>query len=96
MAIQETNFIEIVLRDILLDKTIYEDFGDGNGKTPIIIKHLNYDPMIEQIYICDNVDPDVDGASSYKMDIKENFDFDYETMKKIKPNKRKLKGKRSR
>ena len=69
MAIQETNFLEIVLRHIMLGKTIYEDFGDGNGPTGIVIKHLTYDPIIEQVYICDNEDPDSDGASSYKLSI---------------------------
>ena len=96
MAIQETNFFEIILRNVLIGKTIYEDFEDGNGLTAITILHLTYDPIIEQVYICDAADPDSDGASSYKMDIKENFDFEYPNMKKIRPNRRKLKGKRTR
>lgn len=96
MAIQETNFMEIVLRELMLGKTIYEDFEDGNGLTAIQILHLTYDPIIEQVYICDNIDPDADGASSYKMSILDNFDFEYPNIKKIKPNKRKLKGKRTR
>jgi hypothetical protein len=96
MAIQQTNFLEIILREIMLGKTIYEDFEDGNGLTAIKIKHLTYDPVIEQVYICDNLDPDSDGANSYKLSILENFDFDYIELKKIRPNKRKIKGKRSR
>ena len=96
MAIQETNFIEIVLRSVMINQVIYENFNDGNGLTAITIKHLIYDPIIEQVYICDNIDPDADGANSYKLDIKENFDFDYQTIKKITPNKRKIRGKRNR
>lgn len=96
MAIQETNFFEIVLREVMLGKTIYEDFGDGNGLTPITIQHLTYDPIIEQVYISDNVDPDAEGANTYKMCIMENFDFEYPSIKKITPNHRKIKGKRNR
>jgi len=96
MAMQETNFMEIVLRSNLLNMTIYEDFGDGNGKIPIQIKHLTYDPVIEHVYISDHVDPDDPSANTYKMSIKENFDFEYDNIKKIKPNKRKIKGKRNR
>lgn len=95
MAIQETNFFEIVLREVMLGKTIYEDFGDGNGLTPITIQHLTYDPIIEQVYISDNVDPDAEGANTYKMCIMENFDFEYPSIK-ITPNHRKIKGKRNR
>jgi len=96
MAMQETNFMEIVLRSTLLNMTIYEDFEDGNGKIPITIKHLTYDPVIEHVYISDNIDPEHEDASTYKMSIKENFDFEYPNIKKIKPNKRKIHGKRTR
>lgn len=94
MVIQETNFVEIVLRNVMIGKTIYEDFGAG--PIPIVIRQLIYDPLTEQIYISDNVDPDHVDANNYKMSIKENFDFDYDTIKKIKPNKKKIKGKRKR
>lgn len=96
MAIQETNFLEIVLREIMIGRTIYEDLEDGSGKKAIVINNLNYDPIINHVYICDMIDTDHPDANMYKMSIRDNFDFDYDVIKKIKPNRKKIKGKRKR
>ena len=42
----ETNFIEILLREMMIGKTIYLEDG-----TAIIIDDLNYQPLIEQVFI---------------------------------------------
>ena len=96
MNIQETNFFEIILRNIMIGMTIYNDFEDGSGRQAIVIKNLIYDPLISQVYISDNIDPDAEGANNYKLDIKENFEFDYEILKKVIPNKKRLRGRRRR
>lgn len=80
----ETNFIEILLREMMIGKTIY--LNDG---TPIIIDDLNYQPLIDQVYI-------KSGEESYKMHLNRNFDFDYTQVSKVIPNKHKITGKFTR
>lgn len=84
MAKQETNFIEIILRSIMLGMTIYDD---DDGK--IVIKELNYDPKVQCIYI------EGQDGQTYKMNINEQFDFEYNQFKKIKPFKNVI-GKRTK
>ena len=96
MAIQETNFFEIILRSVMLGMTIYEDFEDGDGKTAIVIRSLIYDPLINQVYISDKEDPEHQDANNYKLDVKENFEFDYTALKKVLPNRRRIRGRRKR
>jgi len=78
----QTNFIEILLRETMIGKTIYDN--DGNA---ILIAELNYQPLIRQVYI------ENDAGDSYKMCIDEIFDFDYTQISKIVPNKHKIIGK---
>jgi hypothetical protein len=80
----ETNFIEILLREMMIGKTIY--LNDG---TPIYIDDLNYQPVIQQIYI-------KSGDESYKMHLNRNFDFDYNQVEKLVPTKHKITGKFTR
>ena len=85
MAKQETNFLEILFRNLLIGMTIYDD--DGNA---IVIDELNYDPMIKHIYI-------KSGGSSQKMRLDKNYDFEVDAVfSKIVPNKEKIHGKRDR
>ena len=84
MAISETNFLEILLRQTLIGMTIYDD-----SEVALVIDDLNYDPITEHIFITSGID-------SYKMSIKKNFDFDYSTLTKIVPTKEKIHGKRTR
>lgn len=77
----ETNFIEILLKEMMIGKTIYLD-----DDTPIIIDEINYQPLIEQVFI-------KSGDEAYKMPINRNFDFDYSQIRKIKPTKHKIMGK---
>ncbi len=80
----ETNFIEILLREMMIGKTIYLEDG-----TPIIIDDLNYQPLIEQVFI-------KSGDESYKMHLNRNFDFDYSQVSKLIPTKHKIGGKFTR
>ena len=85
MAKQETNFFEILFRNLLIGMTMYDD--DGN---PLVIDELNYDPYIKYIYI-------KSGDNSYKMSMNKNYDFEIDNkFSKIVPNKQKIQGKRDR
>ena len=85
MAKQETNFLEILFRNLLIGMTVYADDG-----TPLVIDELNYDPIIKHIFI-------VSGTDSYKMRIDKNYDFEVNAaFSKIVPNKEKIHGKRDR
>ena len=85
MAKQETNFLEILFRNLLIGMTVYTDDG-----TPLVIDELNYDPIIKHIFI-------TSGSSSYKMRLDKNYDFEVDAnFTKIVPNKEKIHGKRDR
>ena len=85
MAKQETNFLEILFRNLLIGMTVYDDEG-----TPLVIDELNYDPIIKHIFI-------VSGTDSYKMRLDKNYDFEVDSaFSKIVPNKEKIHGKRDR
>jgi len=85
MAKQETNFLEILFRNLLIGMTVYNDDG-----TPLIINELNYDPLVGCIYI-------TSGTDSYKMRLDKNYDFEMNNVfNKIAPNKEKISGKRDR
>jgi len=85
MAKQETNFLEILFRNLLIGMTVYDDSG-----TPLVIDELNYDPVIKHIFI-------KSGGNSYKMRLDKNYDFEVDnTFSKIVPNKEKIHGKRDR
>lgn len=76
-----TNFFEIILREILIDKTIYLD-----DNTPVFIDDLNYLPKINQVLI-------KSGQEVYKLSINEDFDFDYDQVNKLFPTIGKITGK---
>ena len=85
MAKQETNFLEILFRNLLIGMTVYADDG-----TELVIDELNYDPMIRHMYV-------KSGGNSYKMSIDKNYDFEMnKNFTKIVPNKERIKGKRNR
>ena len=85
MAKQETNFLEILFRNLLIGMTVYDDEG-----TALVIDELNYDPVINHIFI-------VSGTDSYKMRLDKNYDFEVDAaFSKIVPNKEKIHGKRDR
>jgi len=85
MAKQETNFLEILFRSVLIGMTVYDDNGN-----PLVINELNYDPLINCIYI-------KSGINSYKMRLDRNYDFEIDNkFLKIVPNKEKINGKRDR
>jgi len=85
MAKQETNFLEILFRNLLIGMTIYDD-----DDIPVVIEELNYDPMIKHIYI-------KSGSNSQKMRLDKNYDFEVDAVfSKIVPNKEKIHGKRDR
>lgn len=65
--------------------TVYDDNG-----TALVIDELNYDPLINCIYI-------TSGENSYKMRLDKNYDFQMDkNFEKIVPNKKKISGKRKR
>jgi len=85
MAKQETNFLEILFRSILIDMTVYDDSGNA-----LVIDELNYDPLVGCLYITSDGD-------SYKMRLDKNYDFQVDKkFSKIVPNKQKISGKRKR
>ena len=85
MAKQETNFLEISFRNLLIGMTIYDDAGN-----PLVIDELNYDPVIKHVFI-------KSGGNSYKMRLDKNYDFEVtQAFSKIVPNKEKIHGKRDR
>lgn len=85
MAKQETNFLEILFRSVLIGMTVYDDSG-----TALLIDELNYDPLISCLYI-------TSGDDSYKMRLDKNYDFEINNkFSKIVPNKQKISGKRNR
>lgn len=85
MAKQETNFLEILFRSVLIGMTVYDDSG-----TALVIDELNYDPLINCLYI-------TSGDDSYKMRLDKNYDFQVDKkFNKIVPNKKKISGKRKR
>ena len=85
MAKQETNFLEILFRNLLIGMTVYTDDG-----TALVIDELNFDPIIQHIFI-------KSGEDSYKMRLDKNYDFEVtNAFSKIVPNKEKIHGKRDR
>ena len=85
MAKQETNFLEILFRNLLIGMTVYDDDG-----VALVIDELNYDPIIKHIFI-------QSGTDKYKMRLDKNYDFEVNAaFSKIVPNKEKIHGKRDR
>jgi len=86
----EVNFMEVLLREFLIDRTIY--INDDGVEVPFIVKELDYFPDLNSINVCNMSDPTHVDAVTYKMSIKDNFDIDYEDeIKKVKTQK-KVKG----
>lgn len=90
MAITKSNFLEIVLRETMIGKTIY------SSDEAIIINSLTYSPGTHVVMVSDNINPDDPTANNYKFLLKDIFEFDYDEIKKITPNKEKAKGKKDR
>ena len=84
MATIRTNFIEILLKEILIGKYIYDDNGNK-----LIIDDINYQPLLQELYI-------KSGENGYKLSLNSNYDFDLtitDVDGRINPNKGKIKGK---
>lgn len=84
MAKQRTNLFEIILRDSLIGRTIYDD-----SDVPMIITELNYDPLLRCAYISN-------GTRKKKILITDNFFFEYDIIEKVIPNEPTMKGSRDR
>jgi hypothetical protein len=78
----KTNFIEILLKKSLIGTTMYLDNG-----TQIIIDDINYQPILQEVYI-------QSGNDGYKLSLMSNYDFDleFDIKNKIQPNKGRIKG----
>ena len=83
MAKIRTNFMEIVLKEVLIGKHMYDENG-----VKILIEDINYQPLIEEVYI-------KSGDSGYKLSLNANYDFDLNLndSNRIVPNKGKMAGK---
>lgn len=82
MAKIRTNFMEMLLREILVGQEIYLDNG-----SKIIIEDINYQPIIRELYI-------KSGNDGYKLSMDMNYDFELnmDDKNKIIPNKGRIKG----
>lgn len=78
-----TNFIEIMLKQMLVGQQIYLDNGNI-----ITIDDINYQPLIQEVYI-------KSGGDGYKLSINSNYDFELtmDDNNKIIPNKGRIIGK---
>jgi hypothetical protein len=85
MAIENTSFLEIIFRNLLIGITMYDEDG-----TKITIDELNYDPIIKKIFV-------TSGENTYKLNIDKYYDFEMDIkLKKIISHKTKIKGKRNK
>ena len=82
MAKIRTNFMELILREILIGEQIYLDNG-----TKITIDDINYQPLIRELYV-------KSGNDGYKLSMDMNYDFELNITdrNKIIPNKGRIKG----
>lgn len=82
MAKIRTNFIELILRELLIGQEIYI-----NDVTKITIEDINYQPIIRELYV-------KSGGNGYKLSIDMNYDFELNMVDKNKiiPNKGRIKG----
>lgn len=78
-----TNFIELMLKQMLVGQQIYLDNGNI-----ITIDDINYQPLIQEVYI-------KSGGDGYKLSINSNYDFELtmDDNKKIISNKGRIIGK---
>ena len=85
MAKENTNFLEILFRNLLIGTTMYD--ADG---TKIIIDELNYDPFVKKMYVTDK-------DKTYKLSMDMNYDFEMDTkLKGLVTKKTKIKGKKNK
>jgi hypothetical protein len=85
MSKENTNFLEILLRNMLIGLTMYDDEGN-----PILIEELNYDPIVKKIFI-------KSGEFTYKFSMDKYYDFEMDSkLKKLITSKIKIKGKRNK
>ena len=87
----EVNFMEVLLREFLIDRTIY--INDDGVEVPFIVKELNYFPDLNSINVCNMSDPTHVDAVTYKMSIKDNFDIEYPTIIEKVTSQKKIQGK---
>lgn len=87
MAKIETNFMELLLISVLSGETVYTDEG-----VAVVIDKINYDPLVNSVYITDKISGD-----KHVFNWKKNHDFEINNVDKIidVPNK-KNQGKRDR
>ena len=85
MAKENTNFIEILFRNLLIGTVMYDNDG-----TKITIDELNYDPIVKKIFV-------TDGNKTYKLSMDQNYDFDMDNkLKSLVTEKTKIKGKKNK
>jgi hypothetical protein len=82
MAKIRTNFIELLLKELLVGQQIYV-----SGNTLVTIDDINYQPIIRELYI-------KSGTDGYKLSMDSNYDFELnlDDKNKIVPNKGRIKG----
>lgn len=82
MAKLRTNFLEIVMKELLVGKYIYTDNG-----AKIRIDDINYQPILQEVYI-------KSGDDGYKLSVNSNYDFELDILNtpRIVPNKGKITG----
>lgn len=78
MAKIRTNFIELMLKQMLIGQQMYLDDG-----SLITIDDINYQPLIQEVYI-------KSGGDGYKLSLNSNYDFELtmDDNNKIKPKGR--------
>lgn len=85
MAKENTNFLEILFRNLLIGTTMYDVDG-----TEIHIDELNFDPIVKKIYVTDE-------DKTYKLSMDMNYDFKMNTkLKNLITVKTKIKGKKNK
>ncbi len=73
MAKIETNFMELLLISVLSGETIYTDAG-----VAVVIDEINYDPLVNSVYITDKTTGD-----KHVFNWKKNHDFELILINKI-------------
>lgn len=81
---ENTNFLEILFRSILIGVTMYDEDG-----IEILIEELNYDPYVKKIFV-------TSGENTYKLSMDKNYDFLMDTkLQSLVSTKIKIKGKKN-
>jgi len=81
---ENTNFLEILFRNLLIGMTMYDEDG-----TEIIIDELNFDPYVKKVFV-------TSGENTYKLSMDKNYNFEMDTkLESLITPKTKIKGKKN-